>query len=72
MAKKKNQQEEWESLAYRMDAEGFDYCFDGYSDWKEIEDLKFQELRKNYLKAKKELEKYVESKIDSLDIERDF
>lgn len=56
-----------ESLVYRMDAEGFHYCFDGYSDWKEIDDPKFQELRVAYLKAAEELESYVkdmEAKFD--------
>lgn len=61
---KKEEQDVWEDLAYKMDAEGFDYCFDGYSDWKEIKDAKFQELRKNYLKAKNELMKYIETKVE--------
>lgn len=69
--KKKEDQEDWETLAYRMDAEGFDYCFDGYSDWKEIKDEKFQELRKNYIKAKNDLEKYIKTKVVLYD-ERDF
>ena len=48
-----------ESLVYHMDAEGFHYCFDGYSRWQEIDDEKFQELRKSYLNAAKELKEYV-------------
>jgi hypothetical protein len=51
--------ENWKSLKYRMNSEGFHYCFIGYSDWKEIEDEKFQLLRKEYLRISKELENYI-------------
>jgi hypothetical protein len=43
--------ENWQSVQYRMDAEGFDYCFEDYSDWNEIEDEKFHELRLGFLKS---------------------
>lgn len=46
-------------VAYKMDYEGFDYCFTGYSDWSEIEDEKFQELRAAYVKAMEDLRDYV-------------
>lgn len=49
----------FDDVAYRMDAEGFDYCFDGYSNWEEIEDEEFHRLRRVYLEAKRELEEYV-------------
>jgi hypothetical protein len=39
--------------------EGFDYCFRCYSNFEDIKDEKFHELRKAYLNAAKELEKYV-------------
>ena len=39
--------------------EGFDYCFRCYSNFEDIKDEKFHELRKAYLKAAKELEKHV-------------
>ncbi len=39
--------------------EGFHYCFTDYSDFIEINDEKFHELRKLYLKAQMELENYV-------------
>jgi len=42
--------------------EGFDYCFDGYSNWEDIEDPMFHKLRENYLLAKKALETYVKNK----------
>lgn len=43
-----------------IDNEGFDYAFTGYSDFKEVKDPEFHRLRKAYLKAAKELEKYLE------------
>lgn len=52
----------WESLQYRMGAEGFHYCFNDYSSWDEIEDEEFHKLRLNYLKAAKLLEEYVNNK----------
>ncbi len=57
-------QEDWEYLKYSMDDEGFHYCFDGYSNWTEIKDERFQELRSAYLKAADELKSYIESKVN--------
>ena len=54
---------DWESVAYRMKAEGFHYCFEWYSTFEEIEDEKFHELRLAYLKAASELENYVSNKL---------
>jgi len=55
---------DWESVAYRMEAEGFHYCFKHYSTFEEIEDEKFHELRLAYLKAAYELENYVDIKLN--------
>ena len=46
-------------VQYRMDEEGFDYCFRCYSDFEEIEDPRFHELRLAYIKAAEELENYI-------------
>ena len=54
------QKEIYKSLQYRKEEEGFDYCFDGYSNWEEIEDPIFHELRTAYLKAKKRLNDYID------------
>ncbi len=54
---------------YKMSEEGFDYCFDGYSSWEDVYDEKFHELRKNYLKAKRELKAYVVEHSDNEDEE---
>ena len=59
----------FENVRYRMGAEGFHYCFESYSSFEKVEDEKFHELRKQYLKSSKELEEYVFSKIDSIQYE---
>jgi hypothetical protein len=55
------QTEHIKQLKYRKKEEGFHYCFEGYSDWKEIEDEKFHALRKAYLESYKELDSYIEN-----------
>ena len=42
-----------------INKEGFDYCFEGYSDFKEIKDLEFHRLRNNYLIAREALIDYL-------------
>jgi predicted deacetylase len=54
-------EEQLEILLYKMDAEGFDYCFHGYSNWKEIKDKEFHKLREAYVKAKTDLENYIQN-----------
>jgi len=61
--------EKFEMVRYRMENEGFHYCFKHYSSFKEVEDEKFHELRKKYLEISHELEEYVHSKINSLNDE---
>ena len=58
--------EKFEMVRYRMDAEGFHYCFKHYSSFKEVQDEKFHELRRKYLEISQELEEYVHSKINGL------
>ena len=64
--KLQEQLEEFEMVRYRMENEGFNYCFKHYSSFKEVEDEKFHELRIKYLEISQELEEYVHSKINSL------
>lgn len=59
MKNKEEQQEAIDSLLFKIGDEGFDYCFDGYSNWNEIEDKEFHELRAQYLAAKEELNDYI-------------
>lgn len=58
------EKEEFQHVQYRMDAEGFHYCFESYSHFDEIKDERFHELRLAYLKAAKELEDYVNQKAE--------
>ena len=44
----------------KIDNEGFDYCFISYSNFEEIKDEKFHELREKYIKTKNELESYLD------------
>ena len=60
------QLENFEMVRYRMDAEGFHYCFRHYSSFEEVEDEKFHSLRESYIKITEELEEYVESKINQI------
>ena len=62
---KEEERYNWEDIQYRMDAEGFHYCFDGYSSWEEITDTEFHELRLKYLEVAKQLEEYVNNKVES-------
>ena len=57
------QTEQFEYVKHRMEEEGFDYCFQHYSTFDEIEDEKFHQLRENYIKAAKQLEEYINNKI---------
>jgi hypothetical protein len=61
--------EQIEMVRYRMENEGFHYCFKHYSSFKEVQDEKFHELRRKYLEISQELEEYVHSKINSLNDE---
>lgn len=42
-----------------IDNEGFDYAFQNYSDYRDIEDEEFHRLRLAYLAARKALEDYI-------------
>lgn len=55
---------DFDYVACRIESEGFDYCFDGYSNWKEIDDVEFHRLRLEYIKIKRELEAYVISRVN--------
>lgn len=54
--------EDFQRLMYLMDAEGFHYCFDGYSGWEEISDVEFHKLRVEYLNSAQRLKSYIKSK----------
>lgn len=60
------QEDNWSSVLYRMDAEGLHYCFKNYSSFSEIEDDKFHQLRKQYLDVANQLETYVSYKLNEV------
>ena len=64
--KLENQLEDFEMVRYRMEEEGFHYCFKHYSHFMDIEDKEFHELRNKYLDASESLEKYIHNKIEEL------
>ena len=43
----------------KVENEGFDYCFTGYSEFKDIECAEFHALRKAYCDAADALKKYL-------------
>ena len=49
-----------EELNSAIDNEGFDYALSGYSDWKEIKDAKFQQLRKQHNSIQDKLNKFLD------------
>lgn len=56
------EKDNWKSVYFRKSDEGFEYCFVSYSEWEEIEDSKFHELRTTFLKAMEDFDKYIELK----------
>lgn len=56
--------ENWQSVQYRMNEEGIDYCFEHYSRWDEIKDEEFHRLRLGFLQYMKEIREYVDKKVD--------
>ena len=67
--KLEEQLEHLQMVHYRMDAEGFHYCFKHYSSFKEIKDDEFHKLRLQLLESMKKIREYVQNKIDSYDEE---
>lgn len=66
MNNKYEELENFEIVKNRMVQEGFDYCFKHYSDFSEIKDEEFHKLRIDYLESSKNLEEYINNKINNL------
>lgn len=64
--KLENQLEDFEMVRYRMEEEGFHYCFKHYSSFEDVDDDEFHRLRKKYLEVSEDLENYVHNKIEEL------
>ena len=61
--KLENQLEDFEMVRYRMNTEGFHYCFKHYSSFIDVDDDEFHRLRNKYLEVSEDLEQYVLKKI---------
>lgn len=44
---------EIDTVRGKIENEGFDYCFTGYSDWQDVRDEEFHRLRLAYVNARK-------------------
>ncbi len=66
LAKLEEERENYESVRYRMDDEGIEYCFKHYSSFEEIEDEEFHKLRLEFLESTLKLRSYVENKLSEL------
>lgn len=51
-----------ESILSIVQTEGLDYAFSHYAIYRDVNDLRFHELRTKYIEAARELREYVESK----------
>lgn len=58
--------EKWEYLRFRMDEEGFEYCFKHYSSFDEIEDDEFHKLRLEVISKMDEMRSLVKNRINEL------
>lgn len=66
LGKLEEERENYESVRYRMDNEGIEYCFKHYSQFEEIEDEEFHKLRLEFLESTLKLRSYVENKLSKL------
>jgi hypothetical protein len=55
---------EFASVNGAIDNEGFDYAFVNYSNFDDVKDEKFHELRQAFLNARQELKEYVGAEED--------
>jgi hypothetical protein len=66
-----DEQEEFRMVEYRMDTERIEYCFLSYSDFSEVKDEKFHQLRNELIDKIKEMRQYVEDKCnEEIDTEK--
>lgn len=56
--------DKFNNVQFRMDQEGIDYCFEFHSNFKEIEDERFHELRLSFIQSMCDLRDYVNEKCD--------
>ncbi len=68
----KNQENnKFDDVQYRIDNEGIDYCFEFYSNFNDIEDERFHELRLRFIQVMGELRDYVNERCSEEDDDED-
>lgn len=60
-----------EFVRYKIDSEGFDYCFRSRSDFKEVKDPEFHRLRREYCAAADALDGYLPEGDDDDELEEE-
>lgn len=65
MAKKKkdDQKEAWAGLLWAIEDEGLEYAIMHKSNWDEIKDKEFHDLKEQFEQAHEALESYIDSKV---------
>ena len=56
--------DELNQLRWCIEDDGLEYAFVHQSDWKQIEDSKFHELKNNFIAAAKQLRQYLNDLYD--------
>lgn len=69
--KLESQLEHWINVNYRMDEEGFEYCFKHYSSFEEIEDEEFHKLRLSLLSDMNKMRQLVQNRISDIESQLD-
>jgi len=63
------QLENWHNVDYRMNNEGFEYCFKQYSSFSEIKDEEFHNLRLTLINQMENMRKLVHDRIETFTIQ---
>lgn len=69
--KLESQLEHWINVNYRMDEEGFEYCFKHYSSFSEIRDEEFHKLRLSLLSDMNKMRQLVQNRISDIESQLD-
>jgi hypothetical protein len=59
--------DKWESVRYRMEDEGIEYCFRHYSSFGEIKDEEFHLKREKLIEMMVEMEEFIDKKIEEVE-----
>jgi len=59
---KNKENNKFDDVQYHIDNEGMDYCFEFYSNFNDISDERFHELRLRFIQAMCDLRDYVNEK----------